>query len=67
MVGQNTLMLAECDRTLAMVRGDQAVKLAAVPLVASAAAAEQPQVVVLSVVSAAAQQPQVVATRKGLI
>jgi hypothetical protein len=66
-VGQNTLMLAECDRTLAMVRGDQAVKLAAVPLVASAAAAEQPQVVVLSVVSAAAQQPQVVATRKGLI
>jgi hypothetical protein len=49
-----------------MVPGDQSGKLAAVSLVASPAAAEQPQVVVISV-SAAAQQPQVVATRKGLI
>jgi hypothetical protein len=75
-------MLVECDRVLAMVPGDRSGKLAAVPLVTSAAAAQQPQVVVISVVSAAAQQPQVVvisvvsaaaqqpqvvATRKGLI
>jgi hypothetical protein len=58
-------MLAECDWALAMAPGDESGRLAAVPLVASAAA-EQRQVVVISV-SAAAQQPQVVATRKGLI
>jgi hypothetical protein len=50
--GQNTLMLVECDRVLAMVPGDRSGKLAEVPLVTSAASA---------------QQPQVVPTRKGLI
>jgi hypothetical protein len=49
-----------------MVPRDQSGKLAAVPLVASAAAAEQPEVVAI-LVSAAAQQPEVVATRKDLI
>jgi hypothetical protein len=62
-VGQNTLMSAECGRVLVMVPGDRSGKLAAVPLVVSAAA-QQPQVVVISVVVAAAvQQPQVVVTR----
>jgi hypothetical protein len=66
-VSQNILMLAECDRALAMGPADQSGKVAAVPLVWSAGATEHPQAVVISVVPAAAQQPQVVRTRKGLI
>jgi hypothetical protein len=61
-VGQNTLMSAECGRVLVMVPGDRSGKLAVPPVVS--AAAQQPQVVVISVVVAAAvQQPQVVVTR----
>jgi len=39
-VGQNTLMLAECDRALAMVPGDQSGKVAVIPLVAISVAAQ---------------------------
>ena len=46
-VGQNTLMLAECDRALAKVPGDRSRKLAAVSLVAAAAAQQQQLAVVV--------------------
>jgi hypothetical protein len=58
-VGQNTLMSAECDRALAMVPGDQSRKVASIPLVTIQVAAQQPEVVAISVV-AAPQQPEVV-------
>jgi hypothetical protein len=52
-------MSAECGRVLVMVPGDRSGKLAAVPLVVSAAV-QQPQPVVISVVSAVQQRQMVV-------